>query len=456
MKWLERVLPEPAQVVSRYSPAGWMQPYIDGAPGPADVATTWGKVRAEPIQNTFVDYALRGFAANATVAAVERLRLNVFSEARFQWQPLAGIPGARRLFGTPALKPLEEPWVGGTTGDLLLRELLHADLAGNAFTVRDDQDDLVLLRPDWCEFVLAKRMTRDGSAQIGWRQAGLLYFEGGHGMCGTPAVFLPGEYAHFAPLPDPLASYRGMSWLTPVIRDLIADTMSTDHKVKYLENAASPNLAVSFPKEITPEKFEAFVDKMNELHAGPNNAGKTMYTAGGADVTVIGANLQQMEFSATQGKGEVRIAAAGGIHPAIAGLAEGLTGSSLNAGNFGAARRLAADTTFRPLWRNMCGSLQVLVEPPTDSRLWWEEKEVAFLREDTKDQAEIDRIRGQNIKQLIEAGAEPKSTIEAVWPGCGIKHTGKVSVQLQEAGAPPQADNPRPQLPAGPPESAGG
>jgi hypothetical protein len=41
-----------------------------------------------------------------------------FSEARFQFQRLTnGQPGD--LFGNPALTPIERPWPGGTTADLL-------------------------------------------------------------------------------------------------------------------------------------------------------------------------------------------------------------------------------------------------------------------------------------------------------------------------------------------------
>jgi hypothetical protein len=29
--------------------------------------------------------------------------------------------------------------------------------------------------------------------------------------------------AHWSPIPDPLANFRGMSWLTPVLREIDAD-----------------------------------------------------------------------------------------------------------------------------------------------------------------------------------------------------------------------------------------
>src|ERR1044072_9282454 len=108
---------------------------------------------------------------------------------------------------------------------------------------------------------------------------------------------------------------------------------------------------------------------MDSRHKGTDNAYKTLYTGGGADVTVIGADMRQMDFKVTQGAGESRMAAAGGVHPSIVGLSEGLQGSSLNAGNFGAPRRLVADATMRPLWRNEAGSLEVLIPPPADARV---------------------------------------------------------------------------------------
>jgi hypothetical protein len=74
-------------------------------------------------------------------------------------------------------------------------------------------------------------------------------------------------------------------------------------------------------------------------HAGVANAYKTLYLTAGADATVVGKDLQQLDFKVVQGAGETRIAAAAGIHPVIVGLSEGLAGSSLNAGNFAAARR---------------------------------------------------------------------------------------------------------------------
>lgn len=439
MRFLDALLPR--REIARYQPPPWMlNGYLPpGSPYQPGYTTSYGTDKAEPIGDSFADYVTGGLQGNGVVWTVERVRLALFSEIRFQFQRFEkGRPGT--LFGDTSLSLLEEPWVGGTTGDLCARMILDADFAGNYFATELD-GEVVRLRPDWVEIVLTERYDRDGR-QVGWKKLGYLYYEGGKGAGVKPAVLLADEVVHFAPYPDPLATWRGMSWLTPVVREVMADGMATKHKLKFFENSATPNLAVSLPKEIGADDFNRFVDVMEAKHAGVENAYRTLYTGGGADVTVVGANMQQLDFKITQGAGESRIAGAAGIHPAVAGLSEGLQGSSLNAGNFGAARRLVTDGTLRHLWRNAAGSLQVLVPPPSGSRLWYDARDVAFLREDAKDAAEIVRIQAVTINELTREGFTPESAKAAVInENMGLLvHSGLVSVQLQPPGISAQVD----------------
>ena len=417
--------------------------------------TTIPGQKAAPIAHTFIDYVNGGYKGNGVVFGLSSVRMRVFSEARFQFQRMRnGRPGD--LFGTEELSLLEHPWPGGTTGDLLSAMILRSDFAGNAFVVRSG-DRLVLLRPDWVQLVLADLMHTDGVQEgaIAYETVGYAYYHGGITKS-RPVVFMPHEVAHFMPQPDPTADYNiGMSWLTPVIREIQADGAATTHKLKFFENSATPNLAVSLPKEISKEQFLEFVDAMDEKHKGAANAYKTLYTAGGADVTVIGQNMQQLDFKVTQGAGETRLAQAAGVPPVVAGLSEGLQGSSLNAGNFGQARRQFADTTLSNLWRNAAGSLEVIVPPPGGARLWYDTRDIPFLREDEKDEAEIQSTQAQTIKALVEAGFEPDFILDAVgnldFSLLKGRHSGMFSVQLQPAGVKEPEALPEPQkaLPAG-------
>lgn len=399
---------------------------------------TMGRQVAERVAQDFEGFARAAYAANGPIFSCLAVRMAVFSTIRFAWQRVnRGRPA--ELFGTAALAPLEEPWTGGTTQDLLSRKMLHADLAGNAYTAMIE-GELVRLRPDWVLIAMEPRLFR--GAQVGWRKVGYVYFEGGPGGGNEPAYFLPDEVSHFAPLPDPLASYRGMSWLTPVVRELQNDKQMGRHQTAFYENAATPNLSVSLDKDVTYEAFQRFKDGMESVHKGARNAYKTLYLGGGADVRVIGTDFKQLDFSEVQGRGETRIAAAAGVPPIIAGFSEGLASATYS--NYSQARRRFADGTMHPLWQNVAGSLAPLIAHPSReqggaTRLWYDTSGVPFLREDQRDAAEIQSRKADTIRTLIEAGFEPETAVRAV---IGedfdqLAHSGLVSVQLQAPGTDP-------------------
>jgi phage portal protein BeeE len=227
-----------------------------------------------------------------------------------------------------------------------------------------------------------------------------------------------------------------MSWLTPVLRELQNDRLMQRHQRAFFENGATPNMVVSLDESVDFDKFKRFKESLNLEHRGAENAYKTLFLGGGADVTVVGADFQQMSFSQTQGRVETRLAAAAGVPVTVVGFSEGLQGSSLNAGNYGQARRRFADGTMHPLWQNAAGSLQAIVKPPPGSRLWYDSRDIPFLREDARDSAEIQGRQAATIRQLIDAGYEAASVVAAVsaedWSL--LTHTGLFSVQLQPAG----------------------
>lgn len=403
------------------------------------------KPNEEGISSDFAGLVNGAYKSNGIVFACELTRIALFSEARFQWRRMNfGKPGD--LFGTRELDILEHPWKGGTTGDLLTRMLLDADLGGSAFMARrpESPNRLQRMRPDWVVLVLGSEDEPDeANLAMDAEVLGCIYHPGGINSGRRAVPLLVEEFAHFSPIPDPLATYRGMSWLTPIIRELGADKAATEHKLAFFENGATPQMVVKMGANVTPANLREFVAKMDESHKGTRNAYKTLYLGGGADVTVVGKDLAQLDFKATQGAGETRIAAAAGVHPVIAGLSEGLAGSSLNAGNFSSAARLVGDRTMRPLWRNVSGSLENIVPPPpngpgfTDAQLWYDDTDISFLQEDRKDAADIEFIKAQAIRQLIDAQFEPATVVAAVAAGdmTLLKHTGVPTVQGQQVAA---------------------
>lgn len=402
------------------------------------VQQTLGGEPAEYTENTFEGYANQIYKRNGIVFALMAVRMLAFSAIRFQWQLISnGRPN--KLFGNETLGVLERPWSGGTTQDLLVKMITDVDLAGNFYGVRVG-DEIVRLRPDWVGIVLGPRIANNNSKQVlGYKKLGYVYKEGGfNNNDAEPVLLLPDEVTHFAPYCDPMATYRGMSWLTPALRDVQNDNLMQTHQRKFFENGATPNMIVSLDAALTFEEFLKFKAEFNLDHKGVRNAYKTLFMGGGADATVVGADFEQMTFTAVQGRGETRLAADAGVPVSIVGFSEGLQGSSLNAGNFGQARRRLADLTMHPLWANASGSLETLLPRPASGnvRLWYDSRDVPFLREDAKDQAEITRLRASTLTSLVNGGCEFETALAVVQSDdfTGLTHTGLLSVQLQPPG----------------------
>ena len=105
----------------------------------------------EQIAASYSGFAQGAYQGNGVVFACMERRRQVFSQTRFQYRRLrGGTPG--ELFGGSELARLEKPWVGGTTGDLLSQMINTADLAGNAFVIRNGPG-VKVLRPDWVTII---------------------------------------------------------------------------------------------------------------------------------------------------------------------------------------------------------------------------------------------------------------------------------------------------------------
>lgn len=392
---------------------------------------------AERLPGTFEQYVTNLYAANPIVFGLMNKRLAVFSEARFCWREIVddGKPGD--TFFDDNLALLEKPWPGGTTGSLLSRMIQDVDLSGNAYVVRE-KDRLRRLRPDWVQIVLTGDPMTEQKVDV----LGYAYSPGGPDV-GPIEVFEPDEVAHWAPIPDPLAAFRGMSWLTPVIREVEADQAATQHKMRFLRKGAVLGPIVKAPPGLSAEQFKRFVEAFEAAHGGVDKSFATVYLAGGSDVTMSMADFRQLDMKNVTGSAETRLCVAAGVPAVIAGVSEGLQGSSLNAGNYSAAKRSWADGGLRPLWRSACAALANIIPAPDNGSLWFHEQDIAFLREDQQDLASIGQTRGATINAYVTSGWTPDSAIAAVVNDDPtlLKHTGLLSVQMQPPG---EGEEPKP------------
>ena len=417
---------------------------------PMRLNTTFNSEREE-IVGDFTGLALGAFQQNATVFAVEMKRLQLFSQVAFKFR--RDRDGG--LFGSTDLRILERPEIGETTQDLLLKTLLYADIGGDVCIVRRP-NRLKVLRPDWTVTISGSPNRNADPNDLDMELIGIVYQEGGLYSDKDPIFIQRGEFAQYIPVKHPLAQNRGLPWFVPALRTIMADSAATTHKLQFFEHAATPNMVVTLDPAITIENARKWIELFEQEHKGVWNAYKTAYFGGGATATGVGKDFQQMDFKVVQGAGQTLIAAAGSIHPTVAGLSEGLQGSSLNSGNFKEAAQLVGDTFLRPEWAKLAGSLEVIVPPPEGARLWYDESRVSFLKEDVKDAAEVLNKQATAIRTLTDGGYKPDTVVSGVVAGnlADIKHAGYLPVQVQpiQATAAEESDPTREDalLPAGP------
>lgn len=415
-------------------------------------ASTPGRERVE---NNFEGYVQAAYKADGIIFACIIARMRVFAQARFGWRDENDDGTVGDLYTTPVQRRLlRRPAPRLTLGNLLSLMEVDVSLAGNFYATTVDGRGrwgaaatgagrrVVRLRPDWV-WIIIDAPSGDPYA-LDAKVISYIYEPplAGNGVprSAKPVVLLPGEMVHYNPVPDPIAQYRGMSWLTPVLREIASDKAATAHKLAFFERGATLQTVASLDKDVGVDAFDAFVARFEAQHTGVENAFGTLFLGGGADVTVIGTDLQRLDYKNVQGGGETRMAAAAGVHPTLVGLSEGLSGSSLNQGNFNAARRIFVDGTMRWLWGEAAASLESLFDPPNpDAYLDVDTRSIPFMREDAADAAEIMGKEATVLRTLGDGGWEPASIVEAIrhrdW--ARLKHSGKLSVQLQPPGQQP-------------------
>lgn len=405
------------------------------ASGAAVFTTTYGDPNVERILPTFASYAEQAYAGDSIVFGAILARLQLFSEAELIWQNRAD----ERLFGNADLARLEEPWPNGTTGELLARAEQDVSLAGN-FYLRDAETQYERLRPD--RITIVSELVADSLGRPYRQVIGYGYDRNGIGR--AEEFYLVDEVAHWSPIPDPCAQFRGMSWLTPVIREVLADQGMTEFKIKYMEHAATPNVMVRYDKSLKPETITSIEDRLSARHGGVANAYKTIVLDQGADFQVIGNSLEQVNFTTVQAAGENRILIAAGTPGIVVGSKEGLMAATYS--NYQQAMRRFSDITMRPNWRSFCGAIQRLVTPPPGARLWFNTRNIAALQAGEQERAGVMQMQAATITALINAGYEPDSVIAAVSAGDPslLVHSGRfpTSVYQQQPPAPPAINPP--------------
>lgn len=364
-------------------------------------------------------FAEKFYKSSAVVFAVAQTRSRPFSEITFKWRPMDAHNVAYSLFGTKELSILENPWPMASTRDLLVRALQDVDIAGNFFAVRemgaDGKPRIRRLRPDWVDIILSADPRVATSADV----IGYQYYPGGG--TAAPEIYLPEEMCHWAPIPDPSAHYRGMTWLTPALNDVMVEKETNRHKVSFFKRGAILSTMIVFPPGMGSDEAQTYKDRFESKYGGMMNSGRPMYIGGGIDVKVLETDFSKLDMKSIVGMAETHIAIAAGTHATVVGLSEGMEGSSLMQGNYQVANRGFVNSTMRYLWGSFCGAIEHLVDPPRSRgkrsgaiKLWYSDADVSILNDDREERANIQGKSAQTLNNLIVSGWTPESAKEFI------------------------------------------
>lgn len=367
--------------------------------------------------------AREAYECNGVVFACIAARMALLSEARFRLQSTADM----HLFGNAGLSILEYPWPNATSGELWARMELGDSSAGNAYIRRAEPEDgtealLTVMRPD-CVTIVSEE-ARDTAGRTFRRPVGYVEDLRPLGITDRePQFYTTAEVAHYSPNPDPSASFKGMSWLTPVLREIGADQAMTTYKTEHLRSGAQLGIVVKYAQKLQPATIDALRERIQARYGGPANSGKTLVLDQGGDVAVAGSTLEQLQFTALQGATETRIAAAAQVPAEVIGL----DGPRSASGNYELAVRRFADLWARPHWRAGCAVLQHLVqlvnpdgsESPVTApqRLWFDVSEIAALREGELARAQAYLVKTQGLAASVTAGYTRDSAVKAADSG---------------------------------------
>ena len=247
----------------------------------------------------------------------------------------------------------------------------------------------------------------------GWyRQPTGYFFEPPKSLFSPDEGFLvpAAECVHWHPITDPAADFRGMSPLTPVVRDVQGDDQMAAFKIRYLQNDATPNMVIKYAQRLQPGSVDAVRERVQARYGGPDNAGRALILDQGADLTLAGNSLSQMDFGAVQAVGTERILAACSVPGVLVGL-EPLRGAGRG---YQESMGKLANVWARPQWRSVCGALQQIVDVPAGNRLWFDTSDIQALQDGEMERGQAALVRAQALLALVQAGYTHESAISAV------------------------------------------
>lgn len=151
------------------------------------------------------------------------------------------------------------------------------------------------------------------------------------------------------PSPDPTQPWQPQPPLMAAAREVDTDNEATRYLFALLKNDAIPRTVLEVPSGgiLNDDQIRRMKAQFRERYGG-DQRGDVAIIEGGAKVSRLSLNLEELAFEALHKMPEARIAAVMRVPPILAGLNVGLDRSTFS--NYGEARKALAQDTLAPLW----------------------------------------------------------------------------------------------------------
>lgn len=310
------------------------------------VVSPW--VRASFLTPTFERLTSDGYQKNSVVAACIQALTFTFSEPPLLVWSQEGADG-EPLPTHPLRQILRNPNPLMGEDELWQYTIAYMALGGNAYwhKVRSTGGRVVELWPYHAGQV---RPVPGGPA---WVQ-GYEFNDGSTDWQPIPKK----DIVHFKwPLPDPSQPWMAQPPLRSASRAVDTDSELDRYLYALLKNDAVPRTVIMQNPErfMTPEEVERAKAQWRERYGGESRGDVAILEAG-ATVQRLSLNLEELAFDALRRVPEVRIAAAFGVPPILAGLSAGLDASTYS--NYQQARLAFTQDRLVPLWRSVAAEVQ--------------------------------------------------------------------------------------------------
>lgn len=268
------------------------------------------------------------------------------------------------------------------------------------------------------------------------------------------------DVVHFKwPAPDPTQPWMAQPPLLAAAREVDTDNEATRYLMALLKNDAVPRTMIMTPADtlLDRESKRQLKEQFARTYGGEGR-GDVAVLDGGATVSRLSLNLEELAFEALHRIPEARIASALRVPPIVAGLNVGLERSTYS--NYGEAVTHFTTGTLVPLWRIVASEVEADLGAEFGGvTVRHDLSQVQALQEDeTARWSRVDTaVRGgyMTINQALTALGQPPVNGGDVflWPS-GVtpvpvdRMADVVSSQTDRAIAPPPPP-PAPMLPAG-------